>query len=291
MKYEQLNYDQLCKKFGEEKKEKGNRRAKQFEKWRREWYIDKIKGKNKYLVRPLSLKEKQSANIVNFSYQKLIEPMVYDLCSNAEGKFIDTTYLEQQELLGLVNPEFKYIKQLAVVMAEEIGVKVEELKNFKAEAQKLNQVTISNVIKSMVRKGILNTEKIFKVKYKGDEEWTSLTGDQMQEVEDYRNYITRVLTDEKSKYFVNIKDEDKRKTIFNAVNDHFGFECCYDGERWWLDKDTIKIVFEDSYSFLLNKLKVNENNQIKISRSTRGNLKHINSHDKNVMIDKTIKID
>jgi hypothetical protein len=42
---------------------------------------------------------------------------------------------------------------------------------------------------------------------------------------------------------------------------------------------------------LLNKLKVNENNQIKISRSTRGNLKHINSHDKNVMIDKTIKID
>ena len=290
MKYEKLNYGDLCKKFGEQKKS-SNARTKQFEKWRREWYIEKVDGKNEYLVRPLSLKEKQSSNIINFSYQKLIEPMVYDLCSNAEGNFIDTTYIEQQELLGLVNPEFKYTKQVAVVMAEEIGVKVEELKNFKTEAQKLNQVTISNVIKSMVRKGILNTEKIFKVKYKGDEEWTSLTGDQMQEVEDYRNYITRVLTDEKSKYFVNIKDEDKRKTIFNAVNDHFGFECCYDGERWWLDKDTIKIVFEDSYSFLLNKLKVNENNQIKISRSTRGNLKHINSHDKNVMIDKTIKID
>lgn len=297
MKKERLNYSQLCEKFGEEQKPAGARRVRQFERWRREWSIDRDGKSYYYYVYPLTMKQKQSSNIVNFSSKALIEAMIYDLCNKADGKFLDTTKLEAQELLGLINKDFKLtlIEPLREANANELEIPVTEIENFTKEVYALNNVTINNVKQGMIKKGYINTEKIFKVKYSTgnpnvENNYISITGDKMQEVENYRNEITRIITNNRLTNYNSVRDKDIKEQIRNEVNKHFGFEKCFDGERWWLDKKSIEFVLANSYSYILNKIKVNENNQLKIYESSRGELKNIGKINKNKMIDKTITI-
>lgn len=298
MKKERLKYSQLCEKFSEEEKPRGTRRDRQFERWRREWNIERDSNTYYYLVSPLTMKQKQlDSNIVNFSSKDLIEAMVYDLLHKSEGKYLDTTKLEQQELLGLINNQFKLtlIEPLKEANANELEIPVEKIEDFTKEVYALNNVTINNVKQGMIKKGYINVEKIFKVKYDSENpivenNFVSITGDKMQEIENYRNELTRKITNNRLTDYYSIRDKDLRDQVIQALNKHFGFEQCFDGERWWLDKQSIEFVLAKNYSYILNKIKVNENNQLKISKSTRGELKNLDTISKNKMIKKTIEL-
>jgi hypothetical protein len=298
VKKERLKYSQLCEKFSEEEKPRGTRRDRQFERWRREWNIERDGNTYYYLVSPLTMKQKQlDSNIVNFSSKDLIEAMVYDLLHKSEGKYLDTTKLEQQELLGLINNQFKLtlIEPLKEANANELEIPVEKIEDFTKEVYALNNVTINNVKQGMVKKGYINVEKIFKVKYDSghsmvENNFVSITGDKMQEIENYRNELTRKITNNRLTDYYSIRDKNLRDQVIQALNKHFGFEQCFDGERWWLDKQSIEFILAKNYSYILNKIKVNENNQLKISKSTRGELKNLDTISKNKMIKKTIEL-
>lgn len=295
MKVERLNYKQLCEKFNESTKT-SKARDRQFERWRKEWSIERDDKSYYYLVHPLTFTQKQEANIVNYSNRDLIEPMVYELCNKVDGKYYDSTSLERQEDLGLINNNFRLtlFPLMRNAIASELNVNSNDLASFGKEVFNLNNVTINSVRDTMKKKGFINVEKIFRVQYDSghpnvDNKMVSIAGDQMQEIDNYRNLITRELTDDRLNTFYSIRDKDLRDQVVAKVNEHFGFKTCFDGERWRLDKESINFVFLKDYSYKMNQIKVNENNQLKISKSKRGDLKNIDGISKNKMIGKTIR--
>ena len=172
---------------------------------------------------------------------------------------------------------------------------VTDVSTFGQMVYEINRVTITNIRDSMKKKGYLNYEKAFKIRYKSDNPNVInndiyVTDEQMQEIENCRNEMTRIITDGRLNTFYSVRDKELREQIREAVNEKLGLDYHTDAERWWKDNKSINIAFNKDYSYKLNKIRVNENNQMKIYKSKRGGLKDIGSITKSKLIDCFIDI-
>lgn len=300
MKKERLKYSQLCEKFNEQQKT-GSRRDRQFERWRKEWHIERDGTSYYYIVYPLTVKDKliltENNTIVNISNKDYLEPMVYEKLSQNNDEYWDATPLERQQELGLVNNNYKITLSdiQRQIFANEYNIDINDVETFGQMVYELNRVTITNIRDNMKKKGYLNFEKAFKVRHKsGSNEVINediyVTGEKMQEIENCRNEMTRYVTDGRLTTFYSVRDKSLRDKIRELTNDYLGLDYHTDAERWWKDNKSISIAFNKDYSYKLNMIRVNENNQIKISKSNRGGLKYIDDISKGKMIKNFIDI-
>lgn len=154
----EMNYGELCAFFKEEKKRSGRTRQLQFNRWRKEYNIDKIEGRNRYIVKRKTYKEIKvyDSKKKNVQFATLLAPVIYTTLMNSEENILDLSILEKQMAFSLVNSKFVLSHK---VIAEEIGVNVKDLCAFKEAIWKMNNRTMNNVINSMVKKHIIIKSK------------------------------------------------------------------------------------------------------------------------------------
>ena len=294
-----MNYKELCDFFQVERKPTGKRRQLQFKKWREEYNIEKIEGKNKYTIKRKTHKETNEYNNKkrNVQFATLLAPVIYTTLINSEDNVIALTSLEQQRALSLVNSKFglKSIYQKAI--AEDIGVDVKDLCTFKETIWKINNQTINNIINSMVKKHIILTSKGFKYLDKKTKEWHIADGKYGVEILAKINELSIDLYDN---IYYKINDKNKKRTIKDMVCNFFGFENFYYADIYYLDKKGIKFVYEKDVKTELeemvlseediqrNLIEVNTNNCIKISKSRNKNLLEISKYNLEKMINALI---
>jgi hypothetical protein len=299
MTNERLTYAQLCKKFNEQKKS-GNSRTVQFEKWRKEWSIERDGNSYYYLVHKLSKREKEKAykkTIQRISNRQYLLPMVVQQLTQHEDVW-DATMLERQQKLGLINKHYQIVlsKLQREIFANEYKLNLTDVETFGEISYEINSETIRRIRDYLKDIGYINYEKIFEVIYEsGNENILNkkqyLAGDAMQEIENYRNMVTQQLLGNPMATFYTIKDKDTKKIIKQKVNEHFGFKYHSDGERWRIDDNTVKSAYNYKYSYEVAYLNANKNACITLSKSQRGDLKYINQHDQDTMVDCMIDVD
>lgn len=160
----EMNYGELCNFFKEEKRRNGKARQLQFKKWRKKYDIEKIEGRNRYIVkRKTYIKTKvYDRERKRIQFMDLLAPVIYTTLMNAEGNIVALTPLEQQRTFALINSRFELGSTYYKIIAEEIGVDVKDLSAFKETIWKINNQTINNIINGMIKKGIILRSKGFK---------------------------------------------------------------------------------------------------------------------------------
>jgi uncharacterized protein YlaI len=299
MNNERLNYTQLCKKFNEPKK-KSSRRTEQFQKWRKEWSIERDGNTHFYFVHKLSKREKEKAykkTIQRISNRQYLLPMIVQQLTR-HADIWDATMLERQQTLGLINKHYQIILSTLQkeIFANEYKLNIADIETFGEISYEINSETIRRIRNYLTDIGYINYEKIFEVVYEsGSKDVINkkqyLAGDEMQEIEKYRNMVTRQLLNNPISTFYTVKDKDMKKLIKQKVNEHFGFKYHADGERWRIDDKTVQLAYDYKYSYEMAYLNANKNACITLSKSQRGDLKYINQHDQDTMVDCMIDVD
>lgn len=169
----EMNYGELCNFFKEEKKRRGKTRQLQFKKWRKKYNIEKIEGRNRYIVKRKTYTEMKVYNRKrkHVQFMDLLAPVIYTTLMNAEENIVVLTPLEQQRTFALINSRFELESTYYKIIAEEIGVNVKDLSAFKETIWKINNQTINNIINSMIKKGIILRSKGFK--YRDEESYSA----------------------------------------------------------------------------------------------------------------------
>ena len=173
----EMNYGELCDFFKEEKKSKGKVRQLQFNRWRKKYNIEKIDGKNKYIVskKDYAVIEQEKRLMKRFNFADLLTPIVYTTLMNQDDNKIIMTKLEQQVTFGLANSSMKFKNLYTSQIAKKINVLPEELNSFKKEVWNINNQTIRNVINKMISSGIITKQKVFKFKDLRTGKWAFAT--------------------------------------------------------------------------------------------------------------------
>lgn len=290
----EMNYGQLCEFFKEEKKGKGKRRQLQFDKWRKEYNIEKIDGRNKYTVskKDYAVIEQEKRLTKKYNFTDLLAPIVYTTLMNQEDNKVILTKLEQQITFGFVNSSIKFKNLYTSQIAKQINVLPEELSSFKKEIWNINNQTIRNVINKMISIGIITKQKVFKFKDLRTGEWAFAT------TEYYADILFKLNDMSYKKYnvvFLQLKDAEARNKIKEEVCDWFGFETFFDADLFYLDKESIKRIYEGQIMPKIANLlgedniksylsEINNNNFLKISKSKRKGLSDISTTSMNTML-------
>lgn len=291
----EMNYRDLCNFFKEEKKPTGRQRQLQFERWRKEYNIDKIDGKNKYVVskKDYAIIEQEKRLMKRYNFTDLLAPIVYTTLMNQEDNKVILTKLEQQITFGFVNSSIKFKNLYTSQIAKQINVLPEELSSFKKEIWSINNQTIRNVINKMISIGIITKQKVFKFKDLKTGEWAFAT------TEYYADILFKLNDVSYKKYnviFSQLKDTEARNKIKEEVCDWFGFETFFDADLFYLDKESIKRIYEGQIMPKIANLleeeddiknylsEVNNNNFLKISKSKRKGLSDISTTSMNTML-------
>lgn len=276
----ELSYAQLCEKFNEEKK-KGNRKTRQFERWRKNYSIEKIEGKNKYNVRKLSLYEKTKDQLY-FNYQQLIEPMVYDLLLNSKGELQDECRLIISPMdfmlrLGLVNSNYKLIKyndELVERLAKLTTARKQDVEDYQYEISKLNKRVIQTVLDAMVKHDLIQYSKVFVKKIINDDTSVEqiMTPRETAELLDIRKKISKELFN-KDYFYI---DKNDKKIVNNILKEKLNISNYYEVYDIILNENGIEQdILNNEYTFADRISLTNARNQIKINKSTQGKLKEI----------------
>lgn len=288
----EMNYGELCNFFKEEKKGNGKRRQLQFKKWRKKYNIEKIEGRNRYIVKRKTYTEMKVYNRKRKHVQSttLLTPIIYTTLINFEENVLALTKLEQQRAFSLVNSKFGLESIYHEAIAEEIGVYVKDLRTFTETVWKINNQTINNIINGMIKKGIILTSKGFKYRDKETREWGIA-----DETYGYGAEILAKLNETGLHRCYKINNKNEKNTIKTKVCeacDFFGFEELYFVDIYYLDKKDIKSELE---KMLLSEedirktlVEINTNNCIKISKSRNKNLLNISKYNKEKMINALI---
>ena len=289
-----MNYKDLCNFFKEEKKPTGKQRQLQFDKWRKEYNIEKIEGKNKYTVskKDYAVIEQEKRLTKKFNFADLLAPIVYTTLMNQDDNKVIMTKLEQQVIFGLANSSMKFKNLYTSQIAKKINVLPEELNSFKKEIWNINNQTIRNVINKMINSGIITKQKVFKFKNLSTGKWAFAT------LEYYADILFKLNEISYRKYnvvFSQLKDIEARNMIKEEVCDWFGFETFFDADLFYLDKESIKRIYEGQIKPKTTQIlgeddiknylsEVNNNNFLKISKSKRKGLKDISTTSMNTML-------
>lgn len=108
----EMNYGELCDFFKEEKKGKGKGRQLQFKKWRKKYDIEKIEGRNRYIVkRKTYIKTKvYDRERKRIQFIDLLAPVIYTTLMNAEGNIVILTPLEKHWSLHTIKQLLKKLE-------------------------------------------------------------------------------------------------------------------------------------------------------------------------------------
>jgi hypothetical protein len=281
-KTELLNYSQLCKKFNEQPKPKGNRRMTQFKRWKKDWSIRKLNGKNIYEVKRLNIQN------VSLSNTRLLSEMILDYLSSHE--YLECSTSEKCLEFGLVNDNFLQLTDNRIEeIAYQLQVNARQLKDFKREITTINKECLSRACKKIH----INKKKIFIVEYTDDivtaNKIRQLSDIEIEEYEALRNNLTFQKTNGKINNFYFVKSEKQKSEIQSETNQYFGLKYCMEYERWWLDNQDKKSIIDIEY-YNENREIANNNSCNKIKISRRGKLKNIDSYHIQIMIDTFIKL-
>ena len=294
MQEEILSYKELCEKFGEEKiKSRGKARHLQFERWRKEYNIEKIDGKNKYTVTKKRFLEKQQEkkSLTRFKFSDLLEPIIYSTLVNQEDNKIVLTKLEQQVAFGLVNTSYQFKELYTTQIASTMGVDPKDLVKFKTEVWNINNQTIRNIINSMIKKKIVVKYDTYKC--------IDLNDDEFIAKDNYYLAILEKLNAESIKLtkgiYAEIKDSSIRNIVKEDICKYFGLKTFYPADLYMLDKNAIDFVYKNRVlpkvnDIIENLITINENNCLKISKSKRGKLKEIDKGSMNTMVQHLIAV-
>lgn len=288
----ELNYTQLCEKFNEEKK-KGNRRTRQFERWRKNYSIEKIEGKNKYNVRELSLYEKTKDQLY-FNYQQIIEPMIYELLSNSKDNDYELTISPMDFMLqlGLVNSNYKLIKYndaLVDRLAQLTTSRRQDVEDYQYEISKLNKRVIKTVLDAMERHDLIKYSTTFIKKIIVDNQTLeiNMSAKETSELLDKRKKISKELF---GKDYFYISKNDK-KIVNERLKKELDITNYYDVYNIILNKEGIKSdMINNDYTFADRISLTNARNQVKINKSSQGKLKEIPILIKQNMTEKLIDL-
>ena len=287
------SYKELCSLFKEENKPVGKRRQLQFERWNKEYVVNKVPNKNRYTLEPRTLDTKELSS-KRVDLKRFIEPMICELFIQENTRHFGTTQTELHERIGLVNDKFfklSYLSELRETYAKKLNISVEELSEYKEEVYDLNKVTINNVLKDLEKKGVLIVDRTYKIK--------NLDGSISYADEEYkthimsvRNEISRSMTD--GLLYNQVKDKHLREKILKNVNSTLGIVGHYDAIMLHLDIDSVKVYLSTEYTHYNNyndtMLEVNSANRDKIMKSRRGELKNIPYDDKRKITTEIIAI-
>ena len=287
------SYKELCSLFKEENKPVGKRRQLQFERWNKEYVVNKVPNKNRYTLEPRTLDTKELSS-KRVDLKRFIEPMICELFIQENTRHFGTTQTELHERIGLVNDKFfklSYLSELRETYAKKLNISVEELSEYKEEVYDLNKVTINNVLKDLEKKGVLIVDRTYKIKNidgsisYADEEYKT-------HIMSVRNEISRSMTD--GLLYNQIKDKHLREKILKNVNSTLGIIGHYDAIMLHLDIDSVKVYLSTEYTHYNNyndtMLEVNSANRDKIMKSRRGELKNIPYDDKRKITTEIIAI-
>lgn len=291
----EMNYGELCTFFKEEKKGKGKGRQLQFKKWRKEYDIEKIEGRNKYTVskKDYAVIEQEKRLSKKYNFIDLLAPIVYTTLMNQEDNKVILTKLEQQITFGFVNSSIQFKNLYTSQIAKQINVLPEELSSFKKEVWNINSQTIRNVINKMISLGIITKQKVFKFKDLRTGKWAFAT---LEYYADVLFKLNEVARRKHNVIFTQLKDVEERNRIKEEVCDYFGFETFFDADLFYLDKKSIEFIYEKQVKPKIAKLleqqddiknylsEINNNNFLKISKSKRKGLKDISTTSMNTML-------
>jgi hypothetical protein len=290
----EMNYKELCAFFKDEHKPTGKQRQLQFDKWRKEYNIEKIDGKNKYVVskKDYAVMEQEKRLSKKYNFIDLLAPIVYTTLMNQEDNKVILTKLEQQITFGFVNSSMQFKNLYTSQIAKQINVLPEELSSFKKEVWNINSQTIRNVINKMINLGIITKQKVFKFKDLRTGKWAFAT---LEYYADVLFKLNEVARKKHNVIFTQLKDVEERNRIKEEVCDYFGFETFFDADLFYLDKKSIEFVYEKQVKPKIAKLleqddiknylsEINNNNFLKISKSKRKGLKDISTTSMNTML-------
>jgi hypothetical protein len=294
MQEEILSYKELCEKFGEERAIKGKSRQLQFERWRQEYNIDKIDGKNKYAVTKKRFAETSNAKLQkrNMEFSTLLAPVIYQTLINATGNVVALSSLEEQRAFSLVNTQFCVQSLYLSAIANKIGVEPTELSKFKDTVWEINMQTIRNVINSMKRDKILLKNDGYKCQDLITGEWFIADGKFALEILCMTNKFAE---ETYGKGYAKLS-KDQKRDIKEKTSEYFKFETYYSADVLYLDKEFMKIMFNsvkrDFDNLISNKerelesslIELNDNNCVRLSKTKRKNVKDISKTNMNKMI-------
>jgi hypothetical protein len=294
MQEEILSYKELCEKFGEERAIKGKSRQLQFERWRQEYNIDKIDGKNKYAVTKKRFAETSNAKLQkrNMEFSTLLAPVIYQTLINATGNVVALSSLEEQRAFSLVNTQFCVQSLYLSAIANKIGVEPTELSKFKDTVWEINMQTIRNVINSMKRDKILLKNDGYKCQDLITGEWFIADGKFALEILCMTNKFAE---EAYGKGYAKLS-KDQKRDIKEKTSEYFKFETYYSADVLYLDKEFMKIMFNsvkrDFDNLISNKerelesslIELNDNNCVRLSKTKRKNVKDISKTNMNKMI-------
>lgn len=290
----ELNYKQLCLFFNEDVK-KSNARSRQFEKWRKTYSIEKLEGKNLYLVRPLNKGELTQTQLY-FNYKQILEPMIYEVLS--QEKMSETTHsliispLDFMIKLGLANDYYKVIKfneDAKQLIFDDTNISNNEINEFQREVDKLNKRTIKDVLDSMVKKDLIFYNTKFMKKFYSEDGSiieSLMSNEEVSELLSIRRSISKELFD---KEYELLEDNFKRNVVNNKIKATLGMINYYSVYELILNNNGIQEDIKDNnYTYANRKQIVNAKNQIRINKSSQGYLKLINQVAKELITERLI---
>lgn len=289
-----MNYKELCDFFQEEKTSKGKSRQLQFDRWRKEYNIEKVEGKNQYSVSKKKYVEtiNQKQLQKNMKFSTLLAPIIYTTLMNVEGNVIALSSLEEQRLFSLVNPKFGMQSLCLGALANELGIEPKDIYGFRDAIWEINAQTIRNVINSMSKMKILLKNTGYKCKKLSNGKWFIADGSYASEI---LSYINMISNREYSCIYSKLKSKEEKTKVKELVSEHFGLETFYSADILYLDKNSIEIVYNTEIKenvrkilteqgIIDNLIEINDNNCIRISKSKRKKLTDISKTNKDKMI-------
>lgn len=291
---ETVTYKQLCDKFNEKPKNSGAR-SRQFERWKKTYYINKVDGKNQYYFRPLNegeLNEKQ----LYFNYRQILEPMIYKLLS--EEKNSETTHsliispLDLMIKLGLVNNYYKEVRfneNKRQNIFQDTEILSMDINKYQREVDKLNKRTIKDVLNSMKSKDLIwYYDKFVKKILTSDNIIVEslMTNEETSELLTERRNISKALY---GKEYELLEDNIKRNNVNIEVKKRLGLISYYSVYEIILNQQGIcEDVKNNNYFYANQQQLANVKNQIRINKSKQGDLKLINQMQKEIITNRII---
>lgn len=287
-------YNDLCLFFEENQFKNGGSKHRQFERWRKNYNIEKVPNKNEYILYELTKVELNNEQKY-FSYQQYIEPMLYKLLlkSKEENHKINYSITDLMYALYLVNSDYKYAKYNQKDFSELLtGTYDLELDDYMYETYKMIKRIILKILDSMVKKDMIHYTKILMKanKYFSNGEYFTkiqeMSNKEIQSLITLRSNLSVINGEQKE--FLKLPYY-KRKEINKKIAEEMNISYYFETFEIVINKEGLaRTIKNNSYSYNQLGIIINNNMQIKINKSLQGDLKNIIKENKELYTDALI---
>lgn len=298
MEPSRMTYEELCKFFGEEFKKGGKGRVLQFERWSKQYSIEKVQGKKSlYDIRDYSKREKDLLNVLP-SCKESVKVLLYKTLHNVEGNNITLDMGDLLLSMYLVNDNYnkgrynkgKILEQLVNdEQGAKVTLKINNLENdvddYYFETYKMLKRIVIESLNEM-EKGALISYDIVRGKCDiNTHTKTYMTNDESEK------YMAECTKTARSCYRKEYEDLNyyQKKDVDDIVKGNLGY-FPFKYYHIVLNRPGIRMKYD---KLKLEELQNNSNNMAidKINSSTQGELKNIDDIIKDALTNITINKD